>query len=83
MHDFLKAVKQAAIDAVSSAQPAAPFVGTVASTDPLEIRLDQRLILAGQNLILMESVTDLLPGDKMALIRFSGGQQYLVLGKIR
>lgn len=82
LHDFLRAVKQASLDAVNSTQPSAPFVGTVASASPLTIKLDQRLILTQPNLILMESAVGLAEGDKVALIRFSGGQQFLVLGKL-
>lgn len=83
MRDFLKAVKQASIDAVNSSQPSAPFVGTVSAVSPLSIRLDQRLILTQQNLLLMASAPGFAVGDKVALIRFLGGQQYLVLGKLK
>lgn len=87
MHDFLKAVKQASLDAVNSSQPSAPFVGTVSSDSPLTIRLNQRLILTQQNLLLMASASAsasaFAVGDKVALLRFPGGQQYLVLGKLK
>lgn len=81
--DFLKAIKQASVDAVDASQPAAPFVGTVASSSPLSIRLDQRLTLGKEHLMVMAAAEGVVYGDKVAVIRFAGGQKYLLLGKIK
>lgn len=83
MHDFLKAVKLASLEAVNSSQPSTPLVGNVISTLPLSIRVNQRLILSEANLMIMEAASGIVTNDKVALIKFAGGQQYLVLGKLK
>lgn len=81
--EFLNAIKQASVDAINSSQPAAPFVGTVVAASPLSIRLDQRLLLNKEHLIVMAAADGIVKGDKVAVMRFAGGQKYLVLGKIK
>lgn len=83
MPEFLKAIKQASVEAVNSTQPSAPFVGTVATASPLSVRLDQRLTVSKEHLVVMAAAGDAVVGDKVAVIRFAGGQRYLVLGKVR
>ena len=78
--DLVQSMKQAAIEAVEAGAPSAPFIGTVSSADPLRVRLNQRLTLAGEWLIFLRSQREPDVGDRLALLRFEGGQQYLVLG---
>lgn len=80
--DLLWAIKEAAVAAVEANQPAAPFVGTVDSVSPLSIRLEQRLTIGAEHLLILRSVSGLEAGDRVALLRFAGGQQFLVLGEI-
>jgi len=80
--DLLWAIKEAAVDAVASSQPPAPFLGTVSTVSPLSIRLEQRLTVGAEHLIVLRSASGLGVGAKVALLRFAGGQQFLVLGEI-
>jgi len=80
--DLLWAIKEAAVGAVASSQPPAPFLGTVATVSPLSIRLEQRLTVGAEHLIVLRSAAGLGVGAKVALLRFAGGQQFLVLGEI-
>ena len=82
MPDLLWAIKEAAVNAVEAGQPPAPLVGTVASVSPLSIRLEQRLTIGAEHLIVLRSASGLAAGAKVALLRFAGGQQFLVLGEI-
>jgi len=81
LSELLQAVKRAALDAVEATQPAAPFIGTVTSEQPLQIQLHQRLILENPHLVFLSAVSGTLEtGDRVALLRFQGGQKFLVLG---
>ena len=78
--ELLKTIKRAAVEAVEAGEPAAPFVGTVVSERPLLVRLNQRLTLPGRRLLILDGLDAPREGDRLALLRFVGGQQYLVLG---
>jgi len=82
LSELLNVIKKAALDAYDSSQPAAPFLGTVSGGEPLEITLHQRLILGESRLIRMEGCPELQEGDSVALLRFAGGQKYLILGRL-
>lgn len=58
MSNFLKAVKQAALDAVNASKPVQLCYGTVTKDSPLEITVDQKTILEEDDLILCRNVTD-------------------------
>lgn len=59
--------------------------GTVQSTNPLEIELEQTMLaLPADVLVLTDTVTGdnaLEKGDKVTMIRAAGGQQYVILSK--
>ncbi len=56
--NMVQMVKQAAVEAVRAAKPTELRFGTVVSTTPLEIRIDQKAPLKGPQLILTRNVTD-------------------------
>ena len=81
MTELVQTIKRAAIEAVEAGVPAAPYIGTVIDDSPLTVRVNQRLILSERRLLLMAGQRELLEvGDSLALLRFAGGQKYLVLG---
>lgn len=55
---LLEVIKKVAIDAVEANNPVNVVFGTVTSESPLEITIDQKLILTKEFLILTRSVTD-------------------------
>lgn len=77
---LLEVIKIAATDAVNAANPVAVVYGTVASVSPLSVKLEQKSLLTASFL------TSLCPylesGDRVALLRVQGGQEYLILGKV-
>ena len=83
MTDILKLIKKIAIDAVNSQKLTDIVYGTVISTSPLKVQIDQKLILEEVHLKLTQVVKDygLIQGDKVTMIRASGGQQYLIIDK--
>lgn len=51
-------IKRLAVSAVDAGKPCGVFFGTVKSTSPLEISIEQKLTLGGEQLILARAVTD-------------------------
>lgn len=56
--DFVKAIKRAAVEAVNASKPANVVFGRVISESPLKIKVNQKLILSKQQLVLTRDVTD-------------------------
>jgi len=81
--ELLQTIKRAAVEAVEAGVPSAPFVGTVVEIEPLQVRLNQRLTLSGNRLLFLEEAEEVAMEDRLALLRFVGGQQYLVLGRLQ
>ncbi|WP_460011336.1 DUF2577 domain-containing protein [Lysinibacillus sp. CTST325] len=83
MTDILNLIKKIAIDAVNSQKLTDIVYGTVISTSPLKVQIDQKLILEEAHLMLTSVVKDygLIQGDKVTMIRAHGGQQYLIIDK--
>lgn len=57
-NNFLEIIKRAAVDAEEQAQPCDFLFGTVASADPVKIRVEQKLELGEAQLILTRNVSD-------------------------
>lgn len=58
MTDILKAIKKIAVDAVNSQKLTDVVYGTVISTSPLKIQVDQKLVLESDHLKLTNAVMD-------------------------
>lgn len=84
--DLLQLIKRAALDAVEATKPAAVVFASVRSLSPLEVSINQKLILSRANLTLTAraATTDYLEeGDRVMLLRVQGGKQYVLLDKVR
>ena len=75
-------VKQAAVEAVQAEKPLELRFGSVVSSSPLTVRVEEKLLLTSAFLLIPERLTDLLPGDRVALLRVQGGGRYLVLDRL-
>ena len=78
--DLIQSIKKAALEAIEAEEPVALFMGRVESEEPLRVRLNQRLTLSGERLVFLKEEEPPEEDDKLALLRFTGGQRYLVLG---
>jgi len=56
MGGFLESVKRAAVEAVRAEKPVGMLYGTVIGVNPLNVRVDQKLVLTQGQLILTNSV---------------------------
>jgi len=94
---MLDIIKKASLSAVGSTNPVAVLYGTVTSMNPLEVNVDQRFSLTEDFLVIGESMTEyrlnidgrdvlirkgLEIGDTVLLLRYQGGQTYLVLDRL-
>lgn len=55
---LVEAMKKAALDAMEAGKPANIYFGTVTRTAPLEINVEQKLVLGEGQLVLARNVTD-------------------------
>lgn len=55
---ILRIVKKAAIEAVQAMKPMAHTIGTVEGIDPLSVRINQKLVLSAEHLLLTDNVRD-------------------------
>ena len=82
--DLLKVIKKAAYEAVEASQPADFCFGEVIDLSPLTVKVEQKLTLSRSQLIMTETVKTLSPlvvGDAVVLLKKKGGQKYLILDK--
>ena len=75
-------VKQAAVEAVQAEKPLELRFGSVLSSSPLTVRVEEKILLTSAFLIVPERLTDLLPGDRVAPLRMQGGGRYLLLDRL-
>jgi len=92
--NLIDLIKSVAVKAVEATNPVHVLFGTVTSENPLEIEIHQKLKLTEEFLVITERVTryevdnnisirtGLKKGDKVALLRVQGGQQFVVLDKV-
>ena len=91
--EFVKIIKKAAVEAVEAEKPAGIYFGTVTSVNPLRIRVEQKMTLEKEQLVLTRNVTDyetedssvqnaLKQGEEVILFRMQGGQRYVVTDRI-
>jgi hypothetical protein len=77
-------MKKAALDAVEASKPVNVFFGNVVKTNPLKIKIEQKMTLEIAQLILTQNVvhSGLIVGDKVILLREQGGQRFIVLDRL-
>ena len=83
MTKFIEVIKQVALAAVESKKPVEICYGTVLSLSPFTIKLSQKQILTNEWFEVRDGVypSSIRKGDNVIVIRFQGGQKYLIFGK--
>lgn len=85
MHDMkklLQLIKQAASDVYEAKKPCDIMFGKIESTEPFKLNINDRFIVSDEPVIFVEDIKSRLSqGDKVVLIRKSGGQKYLIAGR--
>ena len=80
--DLLNVIKQAAMDAVRASKPADVVYGTITSTNPLTVQLDQKTFLTEDFLIITNEIRERLKQGPVVLIQQHGGQRFAILGTL-
>lgn len=77
-------IKQVAIGAADSQSPVAVMYGTVTSTSPIEVMVDQRFTLSDDFIVITEYIKNLslAAGDPVLLLRAQGGQEYVIIDRL-
>lgn len=83
MYEFIRIIKRAALEAVEAAKPVNILIGKVQSETPLTVRINQKLVLDRDFLLVPEHLKEdgFHKGDGIFLLREQGGQRFLILGK--
>lgn len=80
---LLNVMKQAGMNANEANRPVNVCFGKVVNLSPVKISIDQKLTLGSMQLVLTQSVADILEtDDTVVLIRVQGGQKYVVIDKV-
>ena len=79
--EFIKVIQRIASNVYEAGQPTDYVYGTVTSTDPLKVKIDQKLVLGKAQLAFTRTAkeSDLRKDDEIVLLKKKGGQQYLVI----
>jgi len=76
-------IKKISLGALEASNPVAVLFGIVTKANPLEVNVEQRLIIQSDFLIIPESLRDRLKnGDKVILLRVQGGQDFVILDRM-
>ena len=80
MPNLVELMKTAAMDAYKASAPCMVITGRVIKTDPIEIKVDPKITLGEQQLIMSATVSgNLAVDDEVIMIRQMGGQQFFVM----
>lgn len=83
MHNMIKIIKQAAIEAVEASNPVNVLFGVISGTAPLTVRVDQRFSLSQEFLVVPKRLANTFDvGENVLLLRMQGGQRYVIFDKI-
>ena len=75
-------VQRAAVEAVQAKKPLELRFGSVSGVSPLSVKVEEKLTLTSEFLIVPQRLSDLETGDTVALLRMQGGGRYLVLDRL-
>lgn len=79
--NLLQIIKQIAKEERENSMPCDLIFGTVESVTPLQVRISSKITLDRDFLNVLSGVY-IENGDKVAILRGQGGQQFLLLGKV-
>ncbi|MBQ2801739.1 MAG: DUF2577 family protein [Lachnospiraceae bacterium] len=70
------------MDAVRASKPTTGIEAEIISLEPLKIKVDQKLTLTKEFLIITNEMNLKLKKGKVLLLQLQGGQRYVVLGTL-
>lgn len=83
MANLIESIKQAAVEAVAAEKPVMVRCGTVTNCNPFCVRLDSKILLNKDFLLISELYyTRAKMGDQVLLLSCQGGQKFAVLDRV-
>lgn len=81
---MIESIKRIALETIEASQPVQIIFGTVNSVSPLIILVDNRIELTSEFFVMTETIQQkgLFVGNNLVLIRYQGGQQFLIIDKV-
>lgn len=72
------------MDAYKTSKPCDALTGTIVSASPLKVRINQKTTLTSDFVGIIETANNasLSKGDKVLMLRQSGGQKYYIIDKV-
>lgn len=80
---ILRIVKKAAVDAVRAMKPMAHIIGIVEKESPLTVRINQKIVLTKEHLLLTDIVRDRIVAVSNADDQTQSKKQYTVHGALK
>lgn len=71
------------MDAFKASKPCDTVIGTVTKINPVTVRISQKMTLSGEFLgATQTALASIKKGDKVLMLRKSGGQKYYIIDKV-
>lgn len=72
------------MDAFRASKPCDVVIGTIVSESPLKVRINQKMALTSNFVSMTQTAKSRLlkNGDKVLMLRQSGGQRYYIMDKV-
>ena len=81
--DLVRVIKKASVEAVQATKPVSILFGTVITSNPIRINVEQKMTLTKEQLITPERlVNQFAIGDNVILLQVQGGQSFIILDKV-
>ena len=81
MQNLLQSMKKIALNAVEESKPTKIVFGTITTLSPLTIRVEQKLTLEADHIVLVSDLGVYIQGERVVLIQMQGGQKYVLMPK--
>lgn len=79
---WIQLLKRISKEEREASKPCTTVLGVVVSVEPLKIKVNQKLTISNNFLIIPQHVKPLELNDNVLMIRQDGGQKYSVVGKL-
>lgn len=72
------------MDAYRASKPCDTVIGTIVSISPLKVKINQKMSLTSDFVSMTQTAKNasLCKGDKVLMLRQSGGQRYYIMDKV-
>lgn len=82
--NLVQLIKKIALEAINASKPCDYSIGVIIKTEPLTVKISNNITIDEDFLHLTQTVsqTPLQNGDKILMIRKSGGNEYTVIDKV-